>query len=91
LPSLFGGLRISAGLSVIGAITGELFASSNAVGEGGLGYSITYANSQLQTDYLFALVITTSVMGCLFFFTVTGLDWLCLRPWHASAMKVDAD
>jgi NitT/TauT family transport system permease protein len=91
LPSLFVGLRISAGLSVIGAITGELFASSNAVGEGGLGYSITYANSQLQTDYLFALVITTSVMGCLFFFTVTGLEWLCLRHWHESAMKVDSD
>ena len=91
LPSLFVGLRISAGLSVIGAITGELFASSNAVGEGGLGYSITYANSQLQTDYLFALVLTTSVMGCLFFFTVTGLEWLCLRHWHESAMKVDAD
>ena len=91
LPSLFVGLRISAGLSVIGAITGELFASSNAVGEGGLGYSITYANSQLQTDYLFALVLTTSVMGCLFFFTVTGLEWLCLRHWHESVLKGDAD
>jgi NitT/TauT family transport system permease protein len=91
LPSIFVGLRISAGLSVIGAITGELFASSNAVGEGGLGYSITYANSQLQTDYLFALVLTTSVMGCLFFFTVTGLEWLCLRHWHESALKTDAD
>ena len=70
LPHLFVGLRISAGISVIGAVTGELFASSNAVGEGGLGYSITYANSQLQTDYLFALVLTASLLGFLFFFTV---------------------
>lgn len=91
LPNLFVGLRISAGISVIGAITGELFASSNAVGQGGLGYSITYANSQLQTDYLFALVLTASVLGFLFFFTVTGLEWLCLRNWHESAMKTDAD
>jgi NitT/TauT family transport system permease protein len=91
LPHLFVGLRISAGISVIGAVTGELFASSNAVGEGGLGYSITYANSQLQTDYLFALVLTASLLGFLFFFTVTALEWLCLRKWHESAMKIDAD
>ncbi len=91
LPSLFVGLRISAGISVIGAVTGELFASSNAVGEGGLGYSITYANSQLQTDYLFALVLTASLLGFLFFFTVAALEWLCLRQWHESAMRADAD
>ena len=91
LPHLFVGLRISAGISVIGAVTGELFASSNAVGEGGLGYSITYANSQLQTDYLFALVLTASLLGFLFFFTITALEWLCLRKWHESAMKTDAD
>ena len=91
LIDLFVGLRISAGISVIGAVTGELFASSNAVGEGGLGYSITYANSQLQTDYLFALVLTASLLGFLFFFTVTALEWLCLRKWHESAMKTDAD
>ena len=55
VPSLFVGIRIASGLAVIGAITGELFAGSSRVGEGGLGYSILYASSQLQTDYLFAL------------------------------------
>ncbi len=87
VPSLFIGLRISGGISVIGAITGELFASSNAVGQGGLGYSITYANSQLQTDYLFALVLTASVLGFMFFFVVVILEWLLLRKWHEAAMK----
>lgn len=91
LPSLFTGLRISAGISVIGAITGELFASSNAVGQGGLGYSITYANSQLQTDYLFALVLTASVLGFLLFFAVVFLEWLLLHRWHESAMRPDAE
>lgn len=91
IPSLFVGLRISSGISVIGAITGELFASSNAVGQGGLGYSITYANSQLQTDYLFALVLTASVLGFLFFFLVVGLEWWFLHHWHESAMKADAE
>jgi NitT/TauT family transport system permease protein len=87
VPSLFIGLRISGGISVIGAITGELFASSNAVGQGGLGYSITYANSQLQTDYLFALVLTASALGFLFFFVVVFFEWLLLRQWHEAAMK----
>ena len=53
IPSLFVGIRISAGIAVIGAITGELFAGSSSVGRGGLGYSIIYASQQLQTDYLF--------------------------------------
>ena len=91
VPALFVGLRISSGISVIGAITGELFASSNAVGEGGLGYSITYANSQLQTDYLFALVLTASVLGFLFFFLVVFFEWWFLHHWHESAMKADAE
>lgn len=34
LPNLFVGMRISAGISVIGAITGELFAGSSRVGQG---------------------------------------------------------
>lgn len=91
VPSLFVGLRISAGISVIGAITGELFASSNAVGQGGLGYSIVYANSQLQTDYLFALVLTASALGFVFFFLVVGCEWIALHRWHESAMKPDND
>ena len=63
LPSLFTGIRISSGIAVIGAITGELFAGSARVGEGGLGYAIQYASSQLQTDYLFALVAAATVLG----------------------------
>ena len=87
LPSLFTGLRISSGLSVIGAITGELFAGSNQVGVGGLGYSITYANSQMQTDYMFALSLMSSVLGFAFFFTVVFLEWVFLHHWHESAMQ----
>jgi NitT/TauT family transport system permease protein len=70
LPNLFVGIRISAGISVIGAITGELFAGSSRVGEGGLGYSILYASSQLETDYLFALVLAATVLGFLSFLLV---------------------
>ena len=85
LPSLFVGIRIAAGISVIGAITGELFAGSSRVGEGGLGYSILYASAQLQTDYLFALVLAATVLGFAFFFIVMFLEWYFLHHWHESA------
>jgi NitT/TauT family transport system permease protein len=85
IPSLFVGIRIAAGISVIGAITGELFAGSSRVGEGGLGYSILYASSQLQTDYLFALVLAATVLGFAFFFAVMFLEWYFLHNWHESA------
>jgi NitT/TauT family transport system permease protein len=85
IPSLFVGIRIAAGISVIGAITGELFAGSSKVGEGGLGYSILYASSQLQTDYLFALVLAATVLGFAFFFAVMFLEWYFLHNWHESA------
>jgi NitT/TauT family transport system permease protein len=85
VPSLFVGIRIAAGISVIGAITGELFAGSARVGEGGLGYSILYASAQLQTDYLFALVLAATVLGFVFFFLVMFLEWYFLHNWHESA------
>jgi len=91
LPNLFVGIRISAGIAVIGAIVGELFAGSNRVGEGGLGYAITYANSQLETDYLFALVFAATVLGFVFFFIGMFLEWYFLHNWHESSRSDIAD
>ncbi|HTR48941.1 MAG TPA: ABC transporter permease [Verrucomicrobiae bacterium] len=85
VPSLFVGIRIASGLAVIGAITGEIFAGSSRVGVGGLGYSILYAYSQLQTNYLFALVLAAIVLGFAFLFVVMFLEWYFLHKWHESA------
>jgi NitT/TauT family transport system permease protein len=85
MPNLFVGIRISAGIAVIGAIIGELFAGSSRVGEGGLGYSITYASAQLETDYLFALVLAATVLGFVFFFIGMFLEWYFLHNWHESS------
>jgi NitT/TauT family transport system permease protein len=85
LPNLFVGVRISAGIAVVGAIIGELFAGSSRVGEGGLGYSITYAYAQLEIDYLFALVAAATVLGFAFFFAVMFLEWHFLHHWHESS------
>src|SRR5580658_1416479 len=91
VPSLFVGIRIASGIAVIGAVTGELYAGSSRVGEGGLGYSILYASSQLQTDYLFALVLAATVLGFGFFFLVMFLEWYFLHDWHESARVIDQE
>jgi NitT/TauT family transport system permease protein len=89
IPSLFTGIRIASGISVIGAITGELFAGSSRVGVGGLGYSILYASSQLETDYLFALVFAATLLGFAFFFIMMFLEWYFLHNWHESARTAE--
>lgn len=91
IPSLFVGIRIASGLAVIGAITGELYAGSSRVGQGGLGYTILYASSQLQTDYLFALVLAAIVLGFAFFGVVAFLEWHFLHNWHESARPVEVE
>jgi NitT/TauT family transport system permease protein len=85
MPNFFAGVRISAGIAVIGGITGELCAGSTRVGEGGLGYAILYASNQMETGYLFALVIAASVLGFLFFFIAMFFEWLALHNWHESS------
>ncbi|KAA6457598.1 ABC transporter permease [Acidobacteria bacterium AB60] len=91
LPNLFTGIRISAGISVVGAITGELFAGSPRVGEGGLGYAIIYANNQMETSYMFALVLAATFLGFGFFFLVMFMEWLVLRHWHESKRAAEAE
>jgi NitT/TauT family transport system permease protein len=91
MPSLFTGIRVSAGISVIGGLTGELFAGSTRVGEGGLGYAIIYASNQMETGYLFALVFAATVLGFAFFFIVMFLEWLALHNWHESIRPQSAE
>jgi NitT/TauT family transport system permease protein len=91
LPNLFAGLRISSGISVAGGLIGELFAGSARVGEGGLGYAITYANNQMEIAYVFALVLAATMLGFSFFFIVMFLEWLALHNWHESSRAQEAE
>jgi NitT/TauT family transport system permease protein len=83
LPSLFTGLRISAGLAVIGAIVGEFF-TSYAGEDAGLGVLVTSWLKQFRTDRVFAAVALASLLGLLLFAAVNLAGWACLRRWHAS-------
>lgn len=89
LAHIFAGLRISAGLSVVGAIVGEFIIGSGGE-QGGLGVKVIFAQIRLQTDLLFAEVLAATLLGFAFFMVVSVLGSLTLRSWHESALKKDA-
>jgi NitT/TauT family transport system permease protein len=89
IPNVFAGLRISAGLSVIGAIVGEFIIGSGG-SEGGLGVKVIYAQGKLDTNLLFAEVFAATLLGFMFFVIVSYVGNLLLRSWHESALKQDA-
>lgn len=86
LPFIFTGLRISAGLAVIGAIVGEIVVGRGGP-EAGLGYWITFGITQLRTDFVFAAIGVSSALGISFFLVVTGVSQRVLRGWHESARQ----
>ncbi len=78
LPQILSGLKIAAGLSVIGAIVGEFIAG------GGLGEVVDVARTQQRIDKVFAAVLLSSVLGLAIVTFVNFLSWIFLRKWHAS-------
>lgn len=75
LPQIFTGLRISAGLSVIGAIVGEFIAG------GGLGGLIDVSRTRQRVDLVFASILLASVIGLgLVGLTKASRKWT-LRSW----------
>ena len=83
IPNVIAGLRISAGLSVIGAIVGEFIIGSGSEG-GGLGVMIIYAQGDLETALVMALILTATLLGFVFFMSVTTLGHQLLKHWHES-------
>ena len=85
IPHIIAGLRISAGLSVIGAIVGEFIIGSGAEG-GGLGVMVIYAQADLETALVIALILTATFLGFAFFMSVTSLGHYLLKHWHESEL-----
>ena len=84
LPAVFAGLRISAGLSVIGAIVGDFFFGRGEVGIGQL--LRRYANN-LQGEELLAAVMLSSALGIVVFWTFGWLQNLIIGKWHETVQK----
>jgi len=86
LPAVFAGLRISAGLSVIGAIVGDFFFGKGAAGIGQL--LRRYAN-QLAGEELLAAVIMSSALGVTVFLSFGWLQQRAIGRWHETTTGID--
>lgn len=82
LPAILTGLRISAGLSVIGAIVGDFFFKQ---GSPGIGILIDLYRQRLQSEQLFAAVLLASGFGVVVFWSFGLLARRLVGRWHESA------
>lgn len=78
LPSIFVGLRTSAGLSVIGAIVGDQFFQR---GDPGLGVLIQVTASRLLGPELYATIIVASLYGIAVFLAFGLIGRLAVGRW----------
>jgi len=81
LPSIFSGLRVSAGLAVIGTIVSEALVGQLLNGEG-LGAMLRGANQSGHADRVFALVLLSSLLGLVLFGAVNLAGKLLLKAWR---------
>jgi len=85
LPYFFGGLRISSGLALIGAVVAEFVAGTGGSGAG-LAYQILLAGLQVDIPRLFAALLLITVAGVLLFLAMVLLAKLALGRWHESEL-----
>jgi NitT/TauT family transport system permease protein len=84
LPFLLGGMKISGGLALIGAVVAEFTAGS---GSGtGLAWRILESGNRLNIPRMFAALLLLSLLGIIIFFSLSALEYLVLRKWHESAV-----
>jgi NitT/TauT family transport system permease protein len=82
LPSIFLGLRTSAGLAVVGAIVGDFFFQRGQPGVGSLLQ--TYARL-LSYPQLFAAIIASALLGVVMFFIFGLITKLAVGKWYDAA------
>jgi NitT/TauT family transport system permease protein len=88
LPYFFGGLRISSGLALIGAVVAEFVAGTGGTGAG-LAYQILQAGFQLNIPRMFAALLLISLTGVALFALMAWLSRAALGGWHASENSHD--
>jgi NitT/TauT family transport system permease protein len=79
MPAIFAGVRISAGLSVVGAIVGDFFFKQ---GNPGIGILIDNYRSRLQAPQLFASILLASALGVVVFVFFGWLGRRVVGAWY---------
>jgi len=86
LPYFLAGLRISGGLSLIGAVVAEFVAGTGGA-RSGLAYQILNASYNLQIPRMFAALLLITMLGVIIFVVLMLSGDLLLRNWHESAIS----
>ncbi|HEU5280266.1 MAG TPA: ABC transporter permease [Gaiellaceae bacterium] len=79
VPDVFVGLRVSAGLSVIGAIVGEFFFRQ---GTPGLGRLLDVYRAYLETDLMMSTLLFCVALGLISFLAVGILGRQLTKSWY---------
>jgi len=78
LPVIFGGMKVSITLAIVGALVGEFVAS-----EHGVGKLLLSASGNMDTELLFAGIFALVIIGVALFLLMEAAERLAL-PWHIS-------
>lgn len=76
LPALASGLRVATAVAPIGAVVGEWVGSS-----AGLGYLMMHANGRMQTDLMFAALLTLATLAVALY-TAVDAGLRRAMPWQ---------
>jgi NitT/TauT family transport system permease protein len=85
LPYVLGGLKISGGLALIGAVVAEFVAGSGT--STGLAWRIIESANRLDIPLMFAALLLLSLLGITIFFSLSWLESVLLSKWHESAIR----
>lgn len=81
LPYFLGGMRISSGLALIGAVVAEFVAGSSGAGAG-LAYQILQAGLQLNIPLMFAALFLIAMLGIGQYGFMVWLSKVILNRWN---------
>ncbi|AFY46203.1 ABC-type nitrate/sulfonate/bicarbonate transport system, permease component [Nostoc sp. PCC 7524] len=85
MPYFLGGLKISGGLALIGAVVAEFVAGTGGA-KSGIAYRILISSYNLQIPRMFAALLLTTGLGVLIFVSLSALSDFILSKWHDSAI-----
>ncbi len=86
LPYFLGGLKISGGLALIGAVVAEFVAGTGG-NASGLAYRILESSYNLKIPRMFAALFLISSTGIAIFLVTSWISHRLLHRWHESAIK----
>jgi NitT/TauT family transport system permease protein len=84
MPTIFTGFRIAAGLSVIGAIVGEIFFKR---GDKGVGILLDSYRSRAQFPQMYGALILAAALGIVVFIIFGWINNLVVGRWYETTRK----